>query len=338
MTLLLIISYIYLVMKRKIITSYQHKTGIHCGSTSLSNILNYFGIALSEEMCFGLGSGIGFAYFSEINNALPIFVSGRTDRLETELLNNLGIENYLHSGDNFEETFDLIKEKIDNDEPVVVWVDTYYLPYFKTQYHFPMHRVIIVGYDEEKEQVYISDNEKEEIQIVSYENFKLARTSPFPPISTENKWYAITFNHRGRNIKSATKDALRKTADIMLQKENNNLGILGMRKLVYDLPKWRKILGDRWKLSAHIYYLFCEKFGTGGGNFRFIYSRFLEEIDIFPDVAKKYKEVAPGWQRASILIRDASKEDNFAKIITASDILNKVIQEEEDIYRKFQNL
>ncbi|MFQ5787368.1 MAG: BtrH N-terminal domain-containing protein, partial [Thermodesulfobacteriota bacterium] len=44
------------------INNWIHIPGIHCGSVALRNVVTYYGLNLSEPMCFGLGSGLGFFY------------------------------------------------------------------------------------------------------------------------------------------------------------------------------------------------------------------------------------------------------------------------------------
>lgn len=321
-------------MQKKIITEYQHKKGLHCGSTSTSNILNYYGITLCEDMCFGLGSGIGFEYHPIPGFNPPLYVGGRTSDLEVNLLGNLQIDIKLNSGNDYENIFENIKKIIDDNKPVIVWVDTFYLPYFKTQYHFPMHRVVVIGYDDEKQIVYISDNERDDIQKVNYENFKKARISTSLPIPTENKWYEIEIKKDIKPLNVAIKDALKLTYKIMLETKSENSGIKGMKKFAEELSIWDKIFGNNWVEAAKFTYLMFEKFGTGGGNFRFIYSRFLEKIKL-NSIASEYKEIAQRWQNVSNLIKDAGKENNFEKMIIASDEMKKIVESEENIYSKF---
>ena len=328
---------------KKIIEGYKHKTGSHCGSTTTSNLLRFHNINLSEEMCFGLGSGIAFCYFAHPDFDPPIFVSGRTQYLEIDLCVNLGLHCTLRSG-NFDNEWRIIKEKIDNNEPTIALVDTYFLPYFKTRYHFPMHRVIIVGYNDEEDIVYISDNEREEIQEVPYKIFKKARTSSSLPIPTENKWFEIAIENKIKPIKTAIRDAIEKTYYSMFQQDCENYGVKGLKKFTKDLKMWDKTFGDKWKEAVKFTYLFFEKFGTGGGNFRFLYAGFLNEIkEIYQTpklnkVADDYQKVASKWQDFANLIKSASKEENFEKIIFASDKFSKFISEEQEIYKNLYSI
>jgi len=50
---------------KRIIKDWKHIPGIHCGSVSIRDVVHYYGIELSEAMCFGMGSGLGFFYASD---------------------------------------------------------------------------------------------------------------------------------------------------------------------------------------------------------------------------------------------------------------------------------
>src|SRR3954451_17086439 len=64
------------------VPGYVHTPGHHCGSTALRNLLGFHGIALSEEMAFGLGAGACF-YYLTLEDASPSrWFNGRTARLE----------------------------------------------------------------------------------------------------------------------------------------------------------------------------------------------------------------------------------------------------------------
>ncbi len=48
--------------KRVMVPGYRHVPGHHCGSTALRNLLGFHGVEISEEMAFGLGAGACFYY------------------------------------------------------------------------------------------------------------------------------------------------------------------------------------------------------------------------------------------------------------------------------------
>ena len=49
------------------ILDWENKTGVHCGSVAIQNVINYYGVDYPEEMCFGLGAGLGFFIINYLN-------------------------------------------------------------------------------------------------------------------------------------------------------------------------------------------------------------------------------------------------------------------------------
>lgn len=45
------------------IIKYPHKKGTHCETASIKNLLDFYGLSISEEMIFGIGSGLNFIHF-----------------------------------------------------------------------------------------------------------------------------------------------------------------------------------------------------------------------------------------------------------------------------------
>ena len=70
---------------------YRHRTGEHCASTALRNILAHHGTELSEPMIFGLASGLGFIYLEGQGVSPSRLFHGRTISLEIDFCRNTAI-------------------------------------------------------------------------------------------------------------------------------------------------------------------------------------------------------------------------------------------------------
>ena len=66
---------------KKVIENFIPLGGKHCITNSLKQIFLYYGYPLSEEMIFGIASGLSFLY---INQSHSPMVSGRTKVFEFE--------------------------------------------------------------------------------------------------------------------------------------------------------------------------------------------------------------------------------------------------------------
>lgn len=90
-------------------------------------------------------------------------------------------------------------------------------------------------------------------------------------------------------------------------------------------------------------YGFIEEYGTGGGYFRYLYSKFLKEAgEVFEDerltnLSKKYYEVGEKWTQVARLIRDIPR---MAKRNSeeAWRILLEIADEEKNILRSLEKV
>ena len=48
----------------------QHKPAAHCENGTISNLLRFYGVEVSEPMAFGLSSGLFFVHLSVLPNCL----------------------------------------------------------------------------------------------------------------------------------------------------------------------------------------------------------------------------------------------------------------------------
>lgn len=78
----------------------------------------------------------------------------------------------------FEKALARAKAEIDHGYPCVIGaLDMYYLPYYEKLYHgepIPFHYVIMIGYDDETQCIYLNDCGKAETQALSYAELRLA--------------------------------------------------------------------------------------------------------------------------------------------------------------------
>jgi hypothetical protein len=126
----------------KIVAGFQHTPGVHCGSTALRDLLHQVGIDLSEAMCFGLGSGLGFHYLRGLRGGMPSHLfHGRTLTLERDLCTHLALDFEQGADDNADCAWRTAKEWIDRGVPLLLNVELSQLPYYNTRTPFPGHQI-----------------------------------------------------------------------------------------------------------------------------------------------------------------------------------------------------
>ncbi len=290
----------------KFIKNFKHYSGVHCETTALRDIFTYNGIRLSEPMLFGLGEGLGFIYWKSKQMKFP-FVGGRDKELSDNLCKNLNIRKQDHFSSSFSKAWNEIKKLIDNDIPVLLKLDMFYLEYFKNPQHFGGHTVVLAGYDNES--VYLADSVFESMQKVSLKNFELARTSKSKPFQPKNYYATFEFPKSLPDLKNVIKKSIKENAENMLNPPIKNLGVEGIKKFGEEIIKFSK-----YDTSIYKYlYIWLEKAGNGGSCFRNLYKDFLKEFLEYVNNKnlqtgyEKYQNIAKAWRDISDLLLEIGK-------------------------------
>ncbi len=267
------------------VPGFQHLPGSHCGSTALRDLLHHHGVPVSEELVFGLGAGPCFYYFVLEEGSPSRFTNGRTGRLEEQFVELTGAPLRLRSADDAAESWRLAAETIDAGRPAILLTDLYYLDHYGKSAHFPGHAVVLTGYDEEA--AYVADTGFEEIQRTSLRGLALARHGqhPFYPLSGQMldlpEGEAISVEA----LRSAAPAAIEAAARLMLEPSLGEIeGMPALRRFSAEVAAWPEAATD-WRWCARFNYQVIERRGTGGGNFRAMYARFLAEVGRGPEAA-----------------------------------------------------
>ncbi len=268
---------------RRMIDGFVHRKGLHCESTAVRDVLDFYGLKISEYMAFGLDCTFGFEYFRKKIPYRPFYISGKICTFPNTLPKFLGINVEKKTADDADEAWNYVKELINRNIPVPMFVDMYYLDYMQIPKepwnHFGNHVIVLVGYDEEKGEAYIADSSFEGIQTISLKSLAQARNSKFEPFPPENTWFEINVPKTTKPLSKATEMAIKETAKNMIHPSRENHGISGIRLLAEDIVNWSEITSsaEELKLALFLQYIDLEIAGTGGGNFRKMYSSFIKE-------------------------------------------------------------
>jgi hypothetical protein len=286
------------------VPGYTHRPGHHCGSTALRNLLGFHGVEISEEMAFGLGAGACF-YYVTLEDASPSrWFNGRTARLEENFdeLTGAALElRTFEEGDG--EAWEAARAAIDEGRPVLLLTDLYYLDHYGNSAHFPGHAVVLAGYDEEV--AMLSDTGFEELQTTRLESLDRARHSSHPAYPLAGHMFtAAGESVSAERLREAIPAAIERAAKAMLEPEFREFsGLDAVRRLSEEAGGWPEAAED-WQWCARFGYQVIERRGTGGGAFRLMYSRFLEEAGrpeapLAADAAARWTELAGAFHAAS---------------------------------------
>jgi hypothetical protein len=257
------------------VAGYRHMPGNHCGSTALRNLLAFSGVRISEEMALGLGAGVCFYYVPLDGQTPSRFINGRVGRLEEQFRELTGLPLALETFPGPRESWDAARAAVDAGRPALLLTDLYYLDHYGSSAHFPGHAVVLAGYDDEL--AYLSDTAFAELQTTRLENLARARHGQHPVFPLDGHMLTIAGEGELADPRPAAERAIERNARQMLEPELGEYGGLpALRRFAAELGEWPATLSD-WPWCARFAYQVIERRGTGGGNFRLMYSRFLAE-------------------------------------------------------------
>jgi hypothetical protein len=318
------------------VPNYTHTPGHHCGSTALRNLLAFHGAEISEEMAFGLGAGACF-YYVTIEDASPSrWFNGRTARLEEsfEQLTGAALRLRTFEGDG-DGAWEAARAEVDAGRPVLLLTDLYHLDHYGNSAHFPGHAVVLAGYDEEH--AHLSDTGFEQLQATRLENLDRARHGSHPAYPLAGHMFTVDGEVSPERLREAIPAAIERAARAMLEPELPGFsGLDAVRRLAVEAGSWPEATED-WQWCARFGYQVIERRGTGGGAFRLMYSRFLEqagraEAPLAARAAAAWTELAEAFRAAS-----AKDEPELALWSDIDSMAKRAAEAEERLWAALDN-
>ena len=288
------------------VPGYRHVPGHHCGSTALRNLLAFHGVELSEEMAFGLGAGASF-YYLVLEDASPTrWFNGRVARLEENFTELTGAALRMRTFGPGAEAWEAARAEVDTGRPALLLTDLYYLDHYGRSAHFPGHAVVLAGYDEDS--ALLSDTGFEELQRTSLGSLDRARHSSHPAYPLQGHMFTVD-DEIGRDaLRAAVPRAIERAAREMLEPSWGEFsGLPAVQRLAAEAGTWPEQTAD-WQWCARFGYQVIERRGTGGGAFRLMYSRFLEEAGY--EEASLAAEAAARWTALARAFKAASESED----------------------------
>lgn len=322
-------------MAKNIIDGFEHPPGVHCGSSAFTDAARFIGLPWSEPLVFGLAAGVGF-YLITADGASPSrMIAGRSGLFEQSFTENTGLVFDERTTRDASEALQGVLQLIDGGEPVLIKSDIRYLPHYDTQTAFNGHKVVVAGYDEEAEEVYVADTHFEGLQPVGYEALKQALSSDGPPTFWSECMYGpLRRSTAERSIDEAIRQAMAMASLRMLEDPSGFGGVTAIETLADQIESYQTLEDASW--IAKFGYQVIEKRGTGGGNFRRLYAAFLGEAvalaDVDPSLSEQMTEIADAWTEFATTLKRASDGDaadwtEAAKVATRIAALERAYHE-----------
>ncbi|MBT4518436.1 MAG: DUF4872 domain-containing protein [Halieaceae bacterium] len=309
---------------RTLIKNYRNLTAGHCGSGAMRNLLyHYCNLELDEGVVFGLGAGLDTVFFTAKGIDPPFMLFGRGASMEADLANTLGIDYRETAQPDNDLAWQEVREEVIAGRPTMLSGDIFYLDYRDFKIHFPGHRFVLLGFDDEREQVYVADRTDVEPQTCSMGALRLSRNSP-EGLSSWNTWGKFHSTVPRHSLPEACGLALHMTVQRMLGLDKSQhhameefqgglgnevaVGLAGLRTFADQLPLW----SERDNAASHAQYVenAIIKFGTGGGFFRDHFAAFIRWAKVQrPDLVNSdtvglAEQAAAAWNDLTPTMRD----------------------------------
>jgi len=336
-------------METKIMLDYTHRQAGHCESGATSNLLNFYGVEMSEPMAFGIGNGLFFSYipFLKIQFAPMISFRNLPNTVFHRSMKYLGIDStVIKSFKDPKEAMLALDRNLEKGIPTGMQVGVFNLTFFPPEYrmHYNMHNLVCFG--KEGNIYHISDTVLEDSQTLTYEDLVRVRYAKgaFAP---KGKMYWINSIKKDLDFKSAISMGIKKTVYEMIKIPFPLIGVKGLRWMASDLKKWPRKHGNE-KASFYLGQILrmAEDFGTGGAGFRYIYGAFLKEAgerlnneellitsDMMGKTANKWREFT--YIGARNCKRRSQPEEDFGML---GSMLLEIADSEEKVYKKLDKI
>jgi hypothetical protein len=322
----------------------------HCITGSLRHMYAFNDYPISEEMLLGLGAGVGFVYW-HMKGALP-FMGGRAnierpgiEGLEKTVGRRTGVHVQSCHTSSPGRAEQRLLDLLHAGQPVMLILDMGYLPYFDfggTEFHFGYHAVVACGYDSASQEVLLADRD-EPLHAVPMAALRQARGSTYKPFPPQHGWYEFDFSLKRPFEPIELRQAISEAAQDMLEPPITNLGVKGIRKAARRIPEWPLVLEEKVLREACINtaIMIDARGGTGGGLFRYMYARFLQEaakyagLDNLKSAAGQMQAAGDCWQEVATLLERAYQAEGPAQYLeSVSPLLLDLAQVEQGVWER----
>jgi hypothetical protein len=323
------------------VEGYDHQPGVHCGAAALRNVSGYYGWNYSEAACFGVGGGPAFVLYEHPEEP---WVTFRTSPvwLERAFFERLGISHLFREGDAFETAWEEVTARIDEDDPVILFLDPDGLEYLPGDPpHLPPHVAVATGYDDET--VQLSDGAMEELVTVSRSTLEAAWShSRFLPM--EHEYLVVNRARVTAGETDAIAAGLRQAATYMLEplevkrdaRGPGEEGLPALRSFGDYLGTWPDLPEPvRPVRAAH---RSVDEHGDGTA-FRALYADALGELGqrtgLAHDLAGRMADVGEEWRDVAGRLSDIAEADDPrpASFEVAASLVGDIADREEAIFR-----
>jgi hypothetical protein len=321
----------------------------HCVTGSLKHVYDHHGYPISEDLLLGLGRGLGFVYF-HIKGTDPFYggranvASPKQEGLEKTAGRRTGVAVESHATSSARKAQATLRELLKADEPVLVYLDMGFLPYFEfpEDYHFGGHVIVVAGYDPDTGRVLVADRDRE-LHPVEWDALEKARGSQYRPFPPRHTWYTFDFSAARSPSRAEVRESIGEVCQGMLAPPIANLGVNGIRKAIRETMRWPEVLDAAAlrRTCFNVAMFIDRRGGTGGGIFRYMYARFLGEAASIMGEARltgmgtELAAIGDRWEEVAACFAEAAQADSPADLLeTATEPMRDIADREQDFWER----
>jgi Domain of unknown function (DUF4872) len=199
-------------------------------------------------------------------------------------------------------------------------------------YHFAAHYVACIGYEDDRFVVVETANLG--VRATSRPSLAQARAAKGPMSSRSLAFRVSPDGYDEKRVARACREAIHQSAREFLNPPITNMGHKGIAKTSTLMRDWWDRLDDPGQ-ALRVVGTSMEDGGTGGGLFRTLWARFLEEAHELTDIAAydiaatDYRRISRRWTEVANLLRDADASSARASLEEAASIVRELAADEQ---------
>jgi len=305
----------------------------------------------------GLGAGMGFIYWKmKMDQGTYVFIGGRGNNKNffNDLGRRTGVKISTLATASATKAEASLLEKLGKEEPVMVFSDMGFLPWFDLpkDYHFGGHTFVICGFDG-KTTALASDMDQKTPGLkkgfyhgISLEQLRRARGSVYKPFPPKNTCLEFDFAKYHDPLPIDIFSSLKQAADSQLNPPIKNIGTKGVRYAANEILKWPQMFEDReLRMNLFTLFIYMEIGGTGGGCFRYMYSRFLKEAakivgeSALEEISALFNRSGQIFTKIGLMFERAEEmKDVDSSLGVASEKFLEIAEIEDDAYNRLAKI
>jgi len=300
---------------------FRHMMAAHCESGTVTALLNHHGLKISEPMVFGIASGIFFVYIKTPMMDFPTFaVRSMPGKVRSKFALRTGVKFKSKTYRNPAKAERELNDLLDQNQPVAVQVDFFYMNYFPAWYriHVNAHFITVIG--REGNNYLISDSYHPRIAEIDRETLTKARFAGGSLAPKGFMFYPVYIPEK-IDFQKAVTDGIKQASYNMLKIPLPFLGVKGIRRFADKIVDWPGYARDEDMLADKIFRITIslEDQGTGGAGFRFLYASFLQEASKIlenprlNDMSREMMKIGDGWREISLAAAKIAKQRDFRR-------------------------